>query len=122
MLYACATSSSHEERIATQRAIDAKAAQELAARAPAGERLSQWLKVERERIQSERAAATQRFADAEKACWKRFAVNDCIRVANDERRLQHDRLRQEELALNDVERRQNAAKRLHELERKKPGG
>lgn len=121
MLYACASSSQHEERIAAQRAIDAEAARALVAQAPAGDDLPAWLKAERTRIQVARTEATQRFADAEKNCWRRFAVNDCLREASDERRLQLDRLRQEDLALNDLERKRGAAKRLRDLEKKQGG-
>ena len=41
----------------------------------------------------------------EKACWKRFAVNDCVSRARQQRRQTQDRLRQQELALNALERR-----------------
>lgn len=118
MLYACASSSQHEERIAAQRAIDAEAARALVAQAPVGDDLPPWLNAQRTRIQAARAAAMQRFADSEKVCWQRFAVNDCLREASDERRLQLDRLRQEDLALNDLERQLSSAKRLRALERK----
>lgn len=118
MLYACASSSQHEQRIATQRVIDEEAARALIAQAPAGDDLPVWLSAQRTRIQASRAAATRDFDDREKTCWRRFAVNDCLRAASDERRLQLDRLRQEDLALNELERQRAAAKRLGELEKK----
>lgn len=118
MLFACASTSQHEERIAAQRAIDVAAARALVAQAPIGEDLPVWLSAQRTRIQAARAAATQRFVESEKVCWGRFAVNDCLREATDERRLQLDRLRQEDLALNDLERQRAASKRLRELETK----
>ena len=60
---------------------------------------------ERSRIAAEQNAARQRFEQAEKACWKRFAVNDCVSRARQQRRQTQDRLRQQELALNALERR-----------------
>lgn len=118
VLGACASSSGHEERIAAQRALDVEAAHNLAADAPVGADLPAWLQDQRSRIEDARQGARQRFDEQERYCWTRFAVNDCLRNASDERRLVLDRLRQEELALNDVERKQNAARRLRELERK----
>ena len=70
-----------------------------------------WLQGERSRIASARSAAQQRFHDAELACWRRFAVNDCVRKARVERRTAMDQLRQEELLTRDA--------RIKE--RKKPG-
>jgi hypothetical protein len=100
--------------------IEAKAAgQALAAAAPPeGQPLALWLNAERSRIDSERAAARQRFDDAEKVCWQRFAVNDCISRARTTRRGTLERLRQEDLALNAVERERSSAARLQRLEEK----
>jgi hypothetical protein len=98
---------------------DLAAAKALAATAPPeGEPLAPWLKAERERIKSEHEAADQRFDQAEKVCWRRFAVNDCVREARMQRRATLSRLRQEDLALNEVERQRLTATRMQELEQK----
>lgn len=77
-----------------------------------------WLASERARIAATRAAADQRFADAEPACWQRFAVNDCLQRARVERRQALAALRQQELALNAQERRRAADARLRQIEGK----
>ena len=113
LLAACASPSLHDER-ADERAADAAAAQALAASAPpVSEALDPWLQAQRARIASERGAATRHFEEAEKACWQRFAVNDCLQQARVQRRTALDRLRQQELAINDLERQRQAdARRL----------
>jgi len=121
LLGACAFGPSLEERITARRASDVEAAHALAAEAPQGDGLPKWLEGQRERITAGRTAAAQRFADQEKLCWKRFTVNACIRDASDERRATLDRLRQEELTLNDLERKRRTANRLLELEQKQNG-
>ncbi|WP_051237503.1 hypothetical protein [Ottowia thiooxydans] len=116
LLGACGTP--HHELVSAQRGIDTAAAQALVAGAPADEHLPEWLASQRERLSAAREAATQRFADEEKACWHRFMVNACLRDATDARRAALDRLRQEELAVNDLERKRRAANRLRDLEQK----
>ena len=120
LLAACSSTSLHDESAAA-RAADAAAARALAASAPPpGEPLPPWLAAQRTRIAAAREGATQRFDVAEKACWQRFAVNACVRAARAERRTVLDRLRQEELAVNEVERQRRTDARLRELE-DKPG-
>lgn len=80
------------------------------AQAPAAEA------AERARIGAERARAEADFAAAEKACYSRFAVNDCIDKARARLRTTLSDLRRQEVALNDAERRQRAADRLREIE------
>lgn len=77
-----------------------------------------WLTGERSRIADARSAAQQRFQDTEMACWRRFAVNDCVRKARVERRATMDGLRQQELLLNELERERRTAARLRQLEQK----
>ena len=79
-----------------------------------------WLEGERSRVAAARSAAHQRFHDEELACWQRFAVNACVRKARVERRAAIDRLRQEDLLLNEMERQRRTAERLRALERKQP--
>ncbi|MDO5626464.1 MAG: hypothetical protein Q4G71_17480 [Pseudomonadota bacterium] len=74
-----------------------------------------WLATERARIARERSAAEQRFDTAEKACWRRFAVNDCVKRARAERRATTDALRQQDLALNAHERQRRTDERLRGL-------
>jgi hypothetical protein len=66
--------------------------------APAGQPFEPWLQAERERVARQREAAQQRYRDDELACWRRFAVNDCLGEAKRERRGQLDALRQQEPA------------------------
>lgn len=116
---ACSSTRQVDEQRAATDAANLAAAQALAAQAPADdEALGPWLGKERERVGAERTAATQGFADAEKACWRRFAVNRCVSAARTERRAALDRLRQEDLALTDVERRRRTEARLRGLEQK----
>jgi len=105
----------HRDAVAADVA-DARAL--VAAAPPEGEPLEPWLGTERARIQAERGAAGQRFSEDEKACWQRFAVNDCLRKARQQRRATLNRLRQEDLALNDLERTRRTATRLRQLEQK----
>ena len=121
LLSACAYGPSLEERMTERRAGDVEAAQALAAQAPVGDDLPQWLESQRERIAQGRTAAAQSFADQEKLCWKRFTVNACLREASSERRATLDRLRQEELTLNDLERKRRTGERLQQLEQKQRG-
>jgi len=101
------------------KAADLAAAQALAAAAPPeGQPLAPWLAAERARIEAARKTAIQRFDDAEKACWRKFAVNACVSDARAERRATQDRLRQEDLALNEIERQRLTATRMRELNQK----
>ena len=118
LLAACAVGPTLQERFVERKAADAEAARVLASQAPPGEGLAPWIEVQRKRIQEGRGAAQERFAEQERQCWKRFAVNACISLASDERRAIMDRLRREELTLNDLERKRDAASRLEELGQK----
>ena len=74
--------------------------------------------VERQRIADGRAAANARYEQDRRACWQRFAVNDCLDRARDNRRTVLDALRHDELALNAQERQRRSAARLDEIARK----
>jgi hypothetical protein len=103
-------------------AVDLIAARALAAAAPPdAPALTRWLSAERARISAERQVAGQRFDETEKTCWQRFVVNACLRDARDNRRATLERLRQEELALDGVERQRRAALRLRQLQDKQTG-
>lgn len=71
---------------------------------------------ERSRIQAERAREEARYQAEEAACNARFAVTDCIRQVRVHRREALDKLRRQELVLNDAERKRKA---LEQIERSK---
>ena len=54
----------------------------------------------------------------EAACYKQFAVEDCLRSVRTKAREAGDRLRAQEVELNDAERREKAAERLRSIEEK----
>ena len=118
-LSACSSGPPLDKAREEAEAANRAAAQALAATAPASDaKLGGWLSTERTRVEGERSATNQRYADAEKACWRSFAVNDCLREARWERRAVMDRLRLEDLALNDVERQRRTDARLRDLDKK----
>jgi hypothetical protein len=122
MLGGCSTAPSVDAQRDADAAANLAAAQALAATAPPeGEPLAPWLSAERARIEAARSAANQRFVDEEMACWRRFAVNACVRDARVQRRAVLDRLRQEDLAINQLERKRLADARLRQIEQKQPG-
>ena len=71
---------------------------------------------ERSRIAAERQAADSRYAQAEAACYARFAVNDCLNQAKAARREVLADLRRQEVSLNDDERRRKAAVQQQKLD------
>lgn len=71
---------------------------------------------ERARIAAERRAADGRYAQAEEACYRRFAVNDCLNEAKIARREVLADLRRQEVSLNDAERRRKGAAQQQRLE------
>ncbi len=73
---------------------------------------------ERSRIQAERAREEARYQLEESACYARFAVSDCLRKARAQRRQVLDKLRQQELVLNDAERRRKAQEQLERIKEK----
>ena len=89
-----------------------------ALQAPTGAPFEPWLQRERDRVAQQREAAQQRYHDDELACWRRFAVNDCLSEAKQQRRGTLDALRQQELQLNALEREQRSAARLRAIEQK----
>ena len=78
----------------------------IAGIAPAAE-----AQTERERVRAERAQAEQRYAEAERDCNTRFVVTACVEAARVQRRDTLNRLRSEELVLDQAARRQRAAER-----------
>ena len=76
---------------------------------------------ERARLQAQRAQAEDVFKAEEKACYAKFAVNDCVDAARAKRREVLAGLRKQEIALNDAERRRKAAERLRDIEERTSG-
>ena len=72
-------------------------------------------KTERDRIAREREALTARRQQEEAVCYQRFAVEDCLRGVRAKARETHDRLRAQEIEINDAERREKAAERLRAI-------
>ncbi|HEY8360299.1 MAG TPA: hypothetical protein VIL30_22825 [Ramlibacter sp.] len=85
----------------------------LAAASPAR---GQDLDAERRRIRDERAQANATFQAEQKACYGRFAVNDCLQAARLQRNAAVADLRRQEVVLNDTERKRRAAERLREAD------
>lgn len=78
-------------------------------------------KAEHERIRHEREALAAGRQKDEAACYKLFAVEDCLRGVRAKAREAGDRLRAQEVELNDAERREKAAERLRSIEEKQQG-
>lgn len=75
-------------------------------------------KAEHLRIRHERAALAASRQRDEAACYKRFAVEDCLREVRAKVREVENLLRSQEVELNDAERREKAAERLRAIEEK----
>lgn len=71
---------------------------------------------EKARIAAQRVQAEEVFRAEEKACYGKFAVNDCVDAARAKRREVLAGLRKQEIALDDAERRRKAAARLRDIE------
>src|SRR5688572_19120205 len=76
---------------------------------------------EKARLAAQRAEAEHVFQAEEKACYAKFAVNDCVDAARAKRREVLAGLRKQEVALNDAERRRKAAERLRDIEERTSG-
>ena len=77
-----------------------------------------WLQGERARLADQREAARTRYAQDELACWRRFAVNDCLRQARLRQRAELQAARRDELALDALERDRKTEARLRAIEEK----
>ncbi|NMM79602.1 hypothetical protein B2J86_01415 [Acidovorax sp. SRB_14] len=71
---------------------------------------------ESESLQREREAIDRALQQAEKGCYQRFAVEDCLREARRSAREARARVRQRQLVLDEAERRERAAQRLSEIQ------
>lgn len=73
---------------------------------------------ERSRIASDRARLEAGFLAEDAACYKRFAVNNCLAEVSGRRREAMADLRRQDIELNDLERRGRAADQLRKTEEK----
>lgn len=76
------------------------------------------MQAERADIAAQRTKAEAGYAAERKACYQKFAVNDCLRGASARHRQIVAELRRREIALDDAERKQQAAERQAELQQK----
>jgi len=67
-------------------------------------------------IAQERQHQQRVFAQTEKACYRRFAVSDCLREARQSRRSALDELHRQEIVLNDEERQAKGAEALRRID------
>jgi colicin import membrane protein len=74
--------------------------------------------LERARIRDERAQAQRLYEERERTCHERFAVTGCLNAARAQRREALERLRHEELVLDNAERKQRAAARTMRIREK----
>jgi colicin import membrane protein len=72
----------------------------------------------RARIAADRSQVEARFAAEEKACYGKFAVNDCLSEAQKRRREATADLRRQENILTETQRKRRSAERLRELEQR----
>ncbi|MES2956145.1 MAG: hypothetical protein V4711_11875 [Pseudomonadota bacterium] len=73
---------------------------------------------ERERINTERVVLEAGFDVEDAACYKKFFTNNCLNEVKSRRREAMGLLRQQEIALNDRERREKAAAQIQKTEEK----
>jgi len=73
---------------------------------------------ERERINAERVRLEAGFDAEETACHKKFFVNHCLNAIKSRRHEAMAQLRQQEVALNDAQRKQKAAEQIRKTEEK----
>jgi colicin import membrane protein len=67
---------------------------------------------ERARLAAARSHAEIQYKAEEKACYSKFAVNDCVAAAKVRRRQALEDVRRQEISINDAERKRKAAERL----------
>ena len=77
---------------------------------------------ERERLQQQRQAIEQADLERKRACWQRFAVNDCLREVRRQRYAALDPVRSRELELNAQERAWRTQQREERLRGKQSSG
>src|SRR5947207_14324881 len=73
---------------------------------------------ERQRIAAEQAEVEKAYAAREAECRRRFIVTSCLDAARRDRREAVERLRQQEVVLDEAQRKQRAAQRIEEIRSK----
>ncbi|MDR3454118.1 MAG: hypothetical protein P4L96_15220 [Rhodoferax sp.] len=73
---------------------------------------------ERAAINAERSRSEADYLQEQKACYQKFAVNDCLRDAGERHRKILADLRRREIALNDAERKRQAAEQARNRQEK----
>jgi colicin import membrane protein len=76
------------------------------------------LDAERSRLSTEREAIEARFVQERAACYKKFAVEDCLRESRGRRRTELDSIKRQETAINDIQRQRAGAAELQKLDQK----
>ena len=77
---------------------------------------------ERERIASERAQVQALYAQRERECQQKFIVTACLEEARRTRREALERLRREDVLLDEAQRRQRARQRMEDISSKVSAG
>jgi colicin import membrane protein len=73
---------------------------------------------ERDRLKRLEAQEDSRYKQESSACYQRFAVTDCLNEVRGRRRQTMEDLRRQEIALNEMERKQQGADQLKRTEEK----
>jgi hypothetical protein len=73
---------------------------------------------ERQRIAAEQAQVEQAYAARQAECRTRFIVTSCLDAARRDRREAMEKLRQQEVVLDEAQRKQRAAERIDEIRAK----
>lgn len=84
--------------------------------APAWAQEDEAERAQRARIAAERQQAEAAYQVDEKACYGKFAVNDCLDDARRRRRAVLADLRRQEVSLSDAQRKRRAAEKLRSIE------
>ncbi|MDP1567810.1 MAG: hypothetical protein Q8L91_16355 [Polaromonas sp.] len=90
----------------------------MAAAQPGEDLFSAAAQKERDRINTERLALEASFDREDAACYKKFFTNRCLQESQLRRREAMALLRQQEVALNDRERKEKAAAQIQKTEEK----
>lgn len=85
-----------------------------------GSSVEQEFEAQQARIQIERRKVQSVHEVYESQCYQRFAVNDCLRVARNERRDLLADLRRQELSLNSAEAKRKGANTIRRLDKNRP--
>ncbi|HEV7915069.1 MAG TPA: hypothetical protein VGP22_14980 [Albitalea sp.] len=78
-------------------------------------------RAERQRIQSERVQVDAAYLQRERDCRARFVVTACLEGAQRDRRQAVERLRQQQVILDEAQRKQRAAQRMDDIRNKVSG-